>query len=1109
MKSIPSPATARCTQRLIDRACSALTWLLAAVVLLLGLASGSVWAQPQAGRNFDHTRTGFALSGQHKQQRCESCHVNGVFKGTPRDCASCHTSGARFARGNQVMPQNHLPTARGCDTCHGTQGFTGARFSHAGVKAGSCASCHNGVTANGKTAGHIATTASCDSCHRVGAAWASNVQFDHAGVAAGSCASCHNGAKATGQSPRHVPNNSVSGMATSCDQCHRSGYASWLPAKVHANFAISSQCASCHSGSTPPAVGKPATAVHANAGACEGCHTSTSVWALGARPDHASFTSATNCANCHNGGTASAKSAAHIPTSQNCISCHNATAAGWKPTSWNHTQLPVAGQCTTCHSGAYVPADGPVAKHIAYKSVPAAAGASCDACHKAGYASWNPGTFHRNFSVSSGCASCHNAGALGATQKPNTAVHNGVTVCESCHTGTSSWAASGKPDHAAFTSSTSCSNCHNSGTAGGKPATHIPTTQNCASCHKATGAGWKPSLWNHTQQAVTGQCATCHSGGYAPADGPVANHIAYKSIPAAAAASCDACHKAGYASWNPGTLHRNFSVSSGCASCHNAGALGATQKPNTAVHNGVTVCESCHTGTSSWAASAKPDHASFTAATTCSNCHNGGAAGGKPATHIPTTLNCASCHKATGAGWKPSLWNHTQQAVAGRCATCHSGSYAPADGPVANHIAYKSVPAAASAGCDACHKAGYASWSPGTLHRNFSVSTGCASCHNAGALGATQRPNTAVHTGATVCETCHTTTSSWAATGKPNHASFTAATTCSTCHNGSTAVGKPSSHIPTTANCISCHNATASWRPSSFNHSQVTATGQCATCHSGSYAPADGVVSNHIPYRSVPAAAALNCDGCHKAGYASWNGGTFHRNVSVSTGCASCHSTLAYLGPTQARPNNATHTGVTVCESCHKSTSTWASATFAHSAANAVGSGTCDSCHNGGTAKGKSGTHVPVTAATAKCDSCHKSQTSFATAVTMNHGVVSTQACKGCHNGSYLGEGAQGARAKPNNHIPENQLLNGATMDCGACHTSTAAFTTVRMNHNSSMGNGAGWCKGCHLSGTSFPGGMDRKSLTHESKSASVTDCSMSGCHRPLGNKGAAYSKWD
>ncbi len=44
-------------------------------------------------------------------------------------------------------------------------------------------------------------------------------------------------------------------------------------------------------------------------------------------------------------------------------------------------------------------------------------------------------------------------------------------------------------------------------------------------------------------------------------------------------------------------------------------------------------------------------------------------------------------------------------------------------------------------------------------------------------------------------------------------------------------------------------------------------------------------------------------------------------------------------------------------------------------------------------------------------------------------------ACKLCHNGSYTSQGTQGALAKPANHIPEVQLLNGAAMDCNACHT--------------------------------------------------------------------------
>lgn len=126
----------------------------------------------------------------------------------------------------------------------------------------------------------------------------------------------------------------------------------------------------------------------------------------------------------------------------------------------------------------------------------------------------------------------------------------------------------------------------------------------------------------------------------------------------------------------------------------------------------------------------------------------------------------------------------------------------------------------------------------------------------------------------------------------------------------------------------------------------------------------------------------------------------------------------------------------------------------------------------------------------------------------MDHTVVTATTCKTCHNGSYLTQGTTGALAKPTNHIPESQLLNGAAMDCKGCHSGTTNWTTVTMNHNNSMGNGAGWCKACHASGTNFLGNMEKKSLTHE-KSTGVTDCSQSGCHRPLGNEGTLFRNWD
>ena len=39
------------------------------------------------------------------------------------------------------------------------------------------------------------------------------------------------------------------------------------------------------------------------------------------------------------------------------------------------------------------------------------------------------------------------------------------------------------------------------------------------------------------------------------------------------------------------------------------------------------------------------------------------------------------------------------------------------------------------------------------------------------------------------------------------------------------------------------------------------------------------------------------------------------------------------------------------------------------------------------------------------------------------------------------GRATTGALAKPANHIPEVQLLGGATMDCSSCHTGTASWS--------------------------------------------------------------------
>lgn len=219
-------------------------------------------ARAQGSSAFDHLGTGFPLTGAHQAARCESCHVRGVFRGTPRSCASCHTTNSRFSA--VAMPATHIPVTQSCDACHNTVAFAGARFNHAGVRPGTCASCHNNRQAIGKPAGHVVTTASCDACHRTTSY--TPAFFNHANVAAGTCLSCHAG---TVKSTTHMQ------TSRSCDACHTT--TAWLPPRTYTHLSpfykphnSGVTCRSCHSSNTEAATWTFA----AYKPDCAGCHAS-------------------------------------------------------------------------------------------------------------------------------------------------------------------------------------------------------------------------------------------------------------------------------------------------------------------------------------------------------------------------------------------------------------------------------------------------------------------------------------------------------------------------------------------------------------------------------------------------------------------------------------------------------------------------------------------------------------------------------------------------------------------------------------------------------------------------------------------------------------------
>jgi hypothetical protein len=112
------------------------------------------------GASFNHTAV-FALVGRHASTACTGCHVNNVYRGTPRDCVGCHLGNYTATRSPNHMAAG-FPTS--CQSCHRasdaswTQGqFTHTRFPLSGPHNVPCAQCH--------TAPNNFAQFACTACH--------------------------------------------------------------------------------------------------------------------------------------------------------------------------------------------------------------------------------------------------------------------------------------------------------------------------------------------------------------------------------------------------------------------------------------------------------------------------------------------------------------------------------------------------------------------------------------------------------------------------------------------------------------------------------------------------------------------------------------------------------------------------------------------------------------------------------------------------------------------------------------------------------------------------------------------------------------------------------
>src|SRR5665213_999148 len=178
--------------------------LFATLLMLAALPVPAVGTAPPITVPFDHLTTGFELDGLHRDVPCEACHLNAIFKGTPRDCATCHSSGSRYVA--TPKPLSHIASSNNCVACHDTDSFRPqVHFDHTEVL-GSCVACHNGTIAQGEGATHPATSQNCAACHGV-ISWNPPTTVDHSQIplaAAGFCIICHNGVQAAGKPANHI-----------------------------------------------------------------------------------------------------------------------------------------------------------------------------------------------------------------------------------------------------------------------------------------------------------------------------------------------------------------------------------------------------------------------------------------------------------------------------------------------------------------------------------------------------------------------------------------------------------------------------------------------------------------------------------------------------------------------------------------------------------------------------------------------------------------------------------------------------------------------------------------------------------------------------------------
>jgi hypothetical protein len=400
---------------------------------------------------FNHTLSGFTLSGKHSQKQCADCHKKDFIKdpkiskksftylGLNTECLTCHKD------------YHQQTLATGCGDCHDFNAFKPAnKFDHTRAVfqlAGKhqevpCLSCHKITTLNGQKFQEFKGVkyAGCINCH----------QDPHANKFGQNCAQCHTEMGFSSIKPVNDFNHDRTDFrlegkhqAVDCRKCHKARFTDELKfarcSDCHTDYhtgqfarnGLTPDCAECHT--VNGFAGSSYTIERHNQTQFKlaGGHLATPCIACHKKGDKWSFTNiGTHCSDCHQDIHKGIISEKYYPGAD-CEKCHQVSR--WSAVSFDHnaTAFPLSGahdkkSCRSCHFRKSP--EGVAVQQFSGMSV------QCSNCHN----DIHEGQFAVNGTTD--CSRCHETLTFkpaskfdhGKTRFPLDGKHANVP-CEKCH----------------------------------------------------------------------------------------------------------------------------------------------------------------------------------------------------------------------------------------------------------------------------------------------------------------------------------------------------------------------------------------------------------------------------------------------------------------------------------------------------------------------------------------------------------------------------------------------------------------------------------------------------------------------------------------------------